>query len=220
MKIPSMKKTYAGRTVLALPEFEIPDGSVVAVIGANGSGKSTFAKLLSGQLKSDSGLISGDFGQVGFLPQKSIAFRMTLKKNILLNGKDEEKAEKLMAELNLLALADSRAQKLSGGETAKMALARILMRHYDLLILDEPSASMDMKSTLISEQLIKNYCTEENSTVVLITHSIQQARRIADHVLFLMEGSIIETGAASQVLYSPERKETVDFLNFYGAGPL
>ena len=212
-----MIKSYDGKTVLNLLEFEIPDQSVIAVIGANGSGKSTFARLLSGLQKSDRGPVSACSGAVGYMPQKSFAFRMSLKKNILVNGSDKEKAESLMKALNLQARAKKRAQKLSGGETAKMALARTLMRRYDLLILDEPCASMDMESTLAAEKLIKKYCAEENSTVIVITHSIQQARRVADYVLFLDEGQLSEAGPADKVLFTPEKEKTREFLRFYGA---
>lgn len=213
MKIPPLSKQYEGKTVLDIPEIELPEGRITAVIGANGSGKTTFARILSGLEKSDT-----RFSRIpssGIMLQKSYAFRMTTQKNILLNGSDPKKADALMGSLGLTSLASSRAQKLSGGETAKMSLARTLIRHYDLLILDEPTASMDMESTLIAEQLIKKYCTEEPSTVVLITHSIQQARRIADHILFFSHGRLVESGPAEKVLYAPTEEETRTFLKFY-----
>ena len=213
MRIPPLSKQYEGKTVLDLPEIDLPDGKITAVIGANGSGKTTFARILSGLEKSDT-----RFSRVpssGIMLQKSYAFRMSTEKNILLNGTDPKKAAELMNALGLTQLASARAQKLSGGETARMALARTLIRHYDLLILDEPTASMDMESTLISEELIKKYCVEEPSTVILITHSIQQAKRIADHILFLSHGRLTEAGPVEKVLTSPEEEETKAFLKFY-----
>lgn len=216
MKIPALKKTFQNRTVLDLPSFEIEEGKVTAVIGSNGSGKSTLAKLLAGIEKADARIQLPKEISAGYMPQKSIAFRMSLEKNILLNGKEQEKAARLMETLGLTDIAKSRARRLSGGETAKMSLARLLMKKYDLLILDEPTASMDMESTLAAEKLITE-CADAGSAVLLITHSIQQAKRIADNVIFLSQGEIVESGAAHKVLSSPGNEETKAFLNFYGA---
>ena len=104
----------------------------------------------------------------------------------------------------------------SGGETARMALCRILMKRYELLILDEPTAAMDMESTLAAEGLIRRYCTETGCGVLLITHSISQARRIADRVIVLHQGRLIEQGESVQVLSKPKQEKTKSFLEFYG----
>ena len=144
MKIASFSKTYEGRTVLDFPGMELQPGKIYAVIGANGSGKSTFAKILAGVLKSDR---KGNFlnaTTVGYMPQKNYAFRMSTKSNILLNGKDEARANALMDAIGLRELENKRADRLSGGETARMALVRLMMKRYDVVLLDEPTAAMDM----------------------------------------------------------------------------
>ena len=97
MKIASFTKTYDGRTVLDFPGAELQPGKIYAVIGANGSGKSTFAKILAGILPPDKKTTRTDGGTLGYMPQKNYAFRMTTKKNILLNGADEARANQLMA---------------------------------------------------------------------------------------------------------------------------
>ena len=150
MKIHAFSKTYEGRTVLDFPGIELEPGTICAVIGANGSGKSTFTKILS------------------------------------------------------------------GGETARMALVRLMMRSYDLVILDEPTAAMDMETTLLSEKLIAAYVRETGCALILVTHSLQQARRIADEVWYFHKGALLETGTKEQVLDTPERAETKQFLEFYG----
>ena len=216
MKIHAFSKTYEGRTVLDFPGIELAPGKICAVIGANGSGKSTFAKILSGVLKPDRRGPLSDAKSVGFMPQKNYAFRMSLKSNLLLNGSDEARAEKLMEALRLSPLARKRADKLSGGETARMALVRLMMRAYDLVILDEPTAAMDMETTLLSEKLIAAYVRETGCALILVTHSLQQARRIADEVWYFHKGSLLEAGAKEQVLDTPERAETKQFLEFYG----
>ena len=217
MRTTAFTKTYGKRVVLSLPELELEAGKIAAVIGPNGSGKSTFAKILAGIERADDKkpVVSGV--SVGYLAQKSFPFRMSTEKNILLNGNDPARARSLMETMGIGALAGQSAKKLAGGETARMALCRILMRRYDLLILDEPTAAMDMESTLAAERLIRETCGEQSCALVLITHSVSQARRVADRVLVLHRGALIESGDCARVLREPQQEQTKRFLEFYGA---
>ena len=217
MIISAFSKTYGERTVLSLPDIEIQNGSVCAVIGANGSGKSTLARILSRNERADGNTLPFEHIEVGYMPQKSFAFRMSVRKNLLLNGSDEKRAEALMESMGISPLADKKAHRLSGGETARMALCRLLMRKYELLILDEPTAAMDMESTALSERLIEDYRRETGCTVILITHSLQQAKRMADEVIFLDKGRLGEKGEAKNLLTAPETDALKKFLDFYGA---
>ncbi len=216
MKIFAFSKTYDGRTVLDFPGMELQPGKIFAVIGANGSGKSTFAKILAGVLKADQKGRLLDTASTGYMPQKNYAFRMSTYRNILLNGKEYKLANKLMEDLQLSHLAEKRADRLSGGETARMALARLMMKRYDMVLLDEPTAAMDMESTLLSEKLITEYVRNTHCALILVTHSLQQARRIADEVWYFHRGKLLEAGAKEQVLNTPEKAETKQFLEFYG----
>ena len=216
MKISAFSKTYDGTKVLDFPGMELQPGKIYAVIGANGSGKSTFAKILAGVLKPDRKGKLLDSDCVGYMPQKNYAFRMTVKANILLNGKAEAKANELMDALQLRHLENKRADRLSGGETARMALARLMMKRYDVAILDEPTAAMDMETTSLSENLIQRYVRETGCTLILVTHSLQQARRITDEVLYFHKGKLLESGPKETVLYTPATAETQQFLEFYG----
>ena len=216
MKISAFSKTYEGRTVLDFPGLELEPGKIYAVIGANGSGKSTFAKILAGVLPADRRGKWLDGGSVGYMPQKNYAFRMSTKANILLNGSDEQRADKLMKAIQIHHLASKRADRLSGGETARMALVRLMMKSYDLVILDEPTAAMDMETTILSENLIADYVRETGCAMILVTHSLQQARRIAHQVLYFHKGRLLEYGPKEQVLYEPQMAETKGFLEFYG----
>ena len=209
-------KSYDHRTVLNMPSVELEDGKITAVIGANGSGKSTLARVLAGIEQADGEKTARVCPSVGYMPQKSYAFRMSTEKNILLNGQDRQRAAALMDALHIKELGKQRAKKLSGGETAKMALARLLMRPYSLVILDEATAAMDMESTLAAEALLRQYCRETGCALLLITHSISQARRIADNILFLHQGELVEQGAADKLLSSPADPRTRRFLDFYG----
>lgn len=214
MKLQAFSKTYDGTTVLSFPGMELEKGKIYAVIGANGSGKSTFAKIIAGVLPADRKFFLEE--SVGYLPQKPYAFRMSVKKNILLTGDDEESANNLMEALGLRHLEKKRADRLSGGETARMAMARLMMSAYQIVILDEPTAAMDMETTAAAERLIQEYTQRTGCAMILVTHSLQQARRIADEVLFFHKGTLKEAGPKEQVLLTPRQPETRQFLDFYG----
>lgn len=216
MKPAAFRKSFDGKTVLDCPALELAEGRITAVIGANGSGKSTLARVLAGIEPPDGGGSPLPGCRAGYLPQSCYAFRMGTLQNILLNGGDASRAHSLMNALHLDALAGQPARALSGGERAKMALARLLMAKYALLLLDEPCAAMDMESTLAAEQLISDYRRETGCAVLLITHSISQAERIADDLMFLNDGRVAETGNAQRVLMAPGTEELRRFLAFFG----
>ena len=216
MKILSFSKTYEDRQVLDFPGMEVASGKIYAIIGANGSGKSTFAKVLAGILTADKTGRNLEGGTFGYMAQKTYAFRMSTKANILLNGKEDKRAEALMDAIQIRHLENKRADRLSGGETARMALVRLMMKSYDLVALDEPTAAMDMETTLLSEKLIMDYVKETGCALILVTHSLQQARRIADEVWYFHKGRLLEAGPKEQVLYTPQQAETKQFLEFYG----
>ena len=186
MRINACTKTYGGRTVLRFPGLSLEPGSICAVVGANGSGKSTLARLVSGAVRPDGNVqVLESPVRVGYMPQKSFAFRLTVRRNIRLSGPKPERAEALMEACGLL-------------------------------ILDEPTASMDMEAAILAERLVAAYREETGCAVLLITHDLQQARRMADEALFFCGGQLWESGPAERVLFAPERPETGKFLEFYG----
>ena len=216
MRVKEFTKTYEGRKVLDFPGMELEPGKIYAVIGANGSGKSTFAKCLAGIINADKkNLLIGKEYAAGYMPQKSYAFAMSVEKNIALGGTDIARRNHLMEKLQMTHLAKKKANRLSGGETARMALARVLMKSFDVLILDEPTAAMDVELSSISEDLMREYCRETGCALVVITHSLQQAKRVADEVLFFYKGELKEAGTKEQVLYAPKQAETKRFLEYY-----
>ena len=216
MKSQLFTKSYNAQFALTIPELEWSPGLIHAVIGANGSGKSTLAKVLSSAEPADDHRKPFNNVRIGYLPQKPYAFRMRLEQNLFLNGSDRERAEHLMRALGLYSLRRKQAHRLSGGETAKLALARLMMNDYQLLILDEPTAAMDMESTLAAEKLIQAYRDKTGCAVILITHSLRQAQRIADRIIYLEQGKLIESGNARSLLQSPKEPETKRFLQFFG----
>lgn len=216
MNISAFSKTYDGTTVLDFPGLELNQGKIYGVIGANGSGKSTFAKILAGVLNADQKHRCTEVSSIGYMPQKNYAFRMSTRANILLGNRDHRRAGELMDALQLRHLEARRADKLSGGEAARMALARLMMKQFELLILDEPTAAMDLETTLLAEKLILQYVQKTGCTLILITHNLQQARRVADEAIFFYQGRLLEHGPQDRVLYHPAEDETKQFLEFYG----
>ena len=214
MKFPSITKTYGSRRVLDIPALELEEGVIHAVIGSNGSGKSTLARILAGVLKPDGGGVPWA-GRVGYMPQRSYSFRMSVVRNLQLTGAGRGRAMAQLEAFGLAGLARQNAKGLSGGETARLALARVLMVDHPLLILDEPTAAMDVAAALRSEEILLGYQARTGCTVVLVTHSMTQARRMAGQVLFLKEGRLVEQGETGQVLSHPLCAETQAFLDFY-----
>lgn len=215
MILQNLRKSYDGRIVLDVSSLELENGKIYAVIGANGSGKSTMAKIAAGIIAPDGAKPEKKKLQTGYMPQKSFAFRMSLRKNMRINGGDGEREEALLKALKIEHLADAGAKRLSGGETARMALARLLMRDYELIVLDEPCSAMDIESTLLAEKLIRDYRDRIGCAVLIVTHSISQAERIADEVLFLSDGKLIERGSPEKLIEHPDNEITQRFIEFY-----
>ena len=217
MILKPFSKTYDGISVLDFPGLELQPGRIYSVIGSNGSGKSTFAKILSGVMSADAKEKALENGvSVGYMPQKNYAFRMTVRSNVLLGGRDQQRAKDLMAALQLSHLSGKRADRLSGGEMARMALARLMMKEFDLVILDEPTAAMDMETTLLAEKLIRSYVDRTECALILVTHSLQQARRISDETIFFRKGTLVEHGESERILSAPKTAELKQFIEFYG----
>lgn len=217
MEIRHLSKTYGGKRVLDIPGFSFQPNTRYAVIGANGSGKSTLARLLAGVIPADPGASISGGGSVGYMPQKSLGFRLSVRRNLRLGARDAqavERCERLAAELGLDALAKRDGGSLSGGETAKLALARVLAGRWDVLILDEPTAAMDVPAALRAEECILRCQRETGCTLILVTHAFGQAERIGQQALFLHEGQLWEHGPAEQLLRHPLRPETRQFLRF------
>lgn len=226
IKFSNLKKAYDGKTVLDIEQGMIKKGSRTAIIGPNGAGKSTFVKILAGIEKDDGGeIMYGDnsgFPQedVTLVFQKPYLISTTVEKNIAypmkLRGYDEETIEKrvteLCEELNLTQFRKTKAWKLSGGETQKVTLARALAFKPKLLLLDEPTANIDPVTTAEIEQMLKRIGGKQETTIVLITHNLAQAKRTCDEVMMFHGGKLIESGACEDILTKPQHEETDKFI--------
>ncbi|HOO24997.1 MAG TPA: ABC transporter ATP-binding protein [Clostridiales bacterium] len=209
----SVKKFAGERTILDIDRLEIEKGERIALLGANGSGKSTLLKIISSVIQPDEGYVKIEDmeGPIFYMPQQSYGFSFSVYKNILLaldsNYKKEEKSRlalEAMEEFGLGALKDKRADRLSGGETQRMALARLMVCPRKVLLLDEPTSAMDIEGEKSVEKIIFDYCEKNKTTLVMATHSPRQALYLADRLLLMHEGRIVEDTSPKELVDSPK----------------
>ena len=223
MRIGELRKSYQSRLVLDMCPIELGEGKIYAVVGANGSGKSTLLRLIAGTAVPDEGCPAPDTGdiRVGYMPQNSYPFKMSLYKNLLVgldpSAENAAKARGLIDAFGMGELSGTRADRLSGGERQKMALMRLLMRQYGLLLLDEPTSAMDPQGALKAEELIEGYRRDTGCTVMMVTHSMKQAERIADMVIFLSGGRTSGPADTAAFLAGEAGEASREFLEFWGA---
>ena len=206
------KKLYGEKLALDL-ECSFEEGKIYAIIGSNGSGKSTLLNVLAKQVRFEGSVRAPK--NIVYMTQSAYNFDFTVRRNVLLfvSSKDTQKvaeAERMIKEIGLDVLAKKNANRLSGGEGQKTALLRTLMQDCDVLLLDEPTSSMDTSSAKIAEDLVKQYHERTGCTVFIVTHSVAQAESIADEILFLSEGKLLERG--KDIIKFPATSELQLFL--------
>jgi ABC-type nitrate/sulfonate/bicarbonate transport system ATPase subunit len=192
---------------LEVDELELGTDSVTAIVGPNGGGKSTLLHALSGLdqrmipcLQFDGSPWGVDTRKyVTLMFQRPRLFHLTVMENTLLplhfrgipRSEAREMAIGTLTSLGIAHLADRRADRLSGGETQKAALARALVFNPRVLLLDEPTASMDNRSTELAERAVLEYAARTGANVVWVTHDGLQASRVANRTLRIEEGKVL-----------------------------
>lgn len=226
LRFENLKRAYEGHTVLNLKHGNIQSGTRTGIIGPNGAGKSTLVNLIAGLDQATDGKIYYNDKtqipkqQITLVFQKPYLITTTVEKNIAyplkLRGWEaaeiETRVKELIKELNLTELAKKKSWKLSGGETQKVALARALSFHPDLLILDEPTANIDPATSGEIEKMLIKINEEDGTTIVLITHNLAQAKRVCNRCMFLKGGELVEEGDASELLSAPKKDATKRFI--------
>ena len=218
IKLHNIKKTYGERTVLDVESITFNKGETVAIVGPNGSGKSTLLKIIADTIKADAGEIKID-GKLLYLPQQSIPFRKSVRKNILYSmvcsDNKDIRCDEVLSKLGLSHLADKNAKGLSGGEAQRLALGRILVNDCDFLLLDEPSSSADIEGTEIIEKAITDYKNKTGCGVIMTTHSPVQALKLAERVIMLCDGKIVEDGRPEELLVNPKTQWGKKFISMW-----
>ncbi len=209
--------------ILADVDLALKDGGPTMLMGPNGSGKTTLLKLANGLLMPTAGQVTFDGtphappGSRAIVFQKPVMLRRTVAANIAFAlaaaGKPNSEAQvfRLLELAHIAPLADRPARRLSGGEQQRLALARALARSPQVLFLDEPTASLDPSSTKLVEEII-THVASSGVKIVMSTHDLGQARRLAREVVFLAKGRVIEHAAADRFFTEPATQEARRFL--------
>lgn len=190
----------------------------VVLIGPNGSGKSTLLRLAMGLVQPTHGQVTwggltAPGERLAIVFQRPVMLRRSARANIdyVLGASDQVSAADLLQRVGLAHVANRPARRLSGGEQQRLALARALARNPEVLLLDEPSASLDPAATKAVEDILREVAAS-GVKIVMSTHDIGQARRVGGEVVFLVGGRAIEHGPAAQFFSSPASREATAFL--------
>jgi len=207
VKIISLKKYYGEKKVLDIDSLEIEEGKITGLIGPNGSGKTTLLKIISGLDLDFTGTIRYDgnsldetiYKEMTLVTQKPYLFRRKVFENIEFPLKvrkvdkkiRKSKVEEIMERFQIEDLKDKKGHLLSGGESQKVSLARALVFEPKLLLLDEPTSNIDSESISIMEREILRYNRERKGTVIIVTHNMEQAKRLCHKIINLEWGKVV-----------------------------
>jgi tungstate transport system ATP-binding protein len=221
---------YGSRRVLDFERLDVRRGETLAIIGPSGSGKSTLLRLLqfierpvAGRIVFDGRVVDGEpplalRRRVTTVFQRPLLLDRSVRDNVAyglrLRGRREGQtsAEHLIDRLGLTELARAPARALSGGEMQRVALARALACEPDVLLLDEPTANLDPYNVGLIEDIIGDQ-RQRGATIVLVTHHVFQARRLADRIGLLLSGRLVEVAPAPELLNAPRDARTRAFLS-------
>ncbi len=201
-------------------DFSLTKGEIVAIIGPSGSGKSSLLKCINGLVEKSSGevILNGTTGMV--FQHFNLFPHMTCLKNVMyapvkVKKMDEKEAEKdarrLLKMVGLLDKADEYPNNLSGGQKQRVAIARALAMHPDIMLFDEATSALDPEITGEVLEVMKNLA-KNKMTMVVVTHEMGFAREVADRVVFMDHGKIVEEGSPKEIFENPHSQRLKDFL--------
>ncbi|HSV54908.1 MAG TPA: amino acid ABC transporter ATP-binding protein [Burkholderiaceae bacterium] len=237
VEIKALRKSFGTNEVLKGIDLQVQSGEVIAIIGKSGSGKSTLLRCINGLETFQSGALTVDSKpllhnnhaamrelrqHVGMIFQSFNLFpHLTVGKNIMLaptlvKKKDSaaatEQARKLLARVGLAEKFDAYAEQLSGGQQQRVAIARALAMEPAVLLCDEITSALDPE--LVGEVLrVVESLAEEGMTLLMVTHEMNFARKVADRVIFMHQGRVHEMGTPAQLFGSPQTAELKQFLS-------
>lgn len=192
VRIDGLWKAYGAKTVLAGIDLEIRRGEFFALLGPSGTGKTTLLRILAGLELPDAGtVLAAPRRTTVYQEPRLIPARRVLANVILgLPAAAREAGRRALAEVGLDGYERAWPATLSGGEAQRVALARALVREPEVLLLDEPFAALDALTRLQMQELVAELCARHRPAVVLVTHDVDEAVRLADRVVVLREGAL------------------------------
>ena len=241
IRVTNLIKNANGTRILNGVSFEVQPQTVLGIIGASGSGKTTLLRCLNGLERIDGGAIEcADVRLESNLPKHEYARRvselrrkvgtvfqhlylfphMTVLGNIIEapthvqhvpRKRAEDEAYQLLDSVGLKEKARRYPERLSGGEQQRVAIARALAMHPELLMFDEPTSALDPKRSAGLRSLLRGF-VERGHTMVIVSHSIGFLEGLADNLLYMEQGEVVEQGAAERLLNSPQDPRTKDFV--------
>ncbi|GKU80617.1 amino acid ABC transporter ATP-binding protein [Niallia sp. NCCP-28] len=236
LKVTNLKKSYGDLEVLKSIDLQVKEGEVVCLIGPSGSGKSTLLRCLNmleevtggevivndvkltdkstniNKVRENIGMV---FQHFNLFPNLNILDNITLAPVELkkaTKAQAQETALKLLDRVGLKDKAKANPAKLSGGQKQRVAIARALAMNPDIMLFDEPTSALDPE--MVGEVLaVIKQLAQEGMTMVIVTHEMGFAKEVADRVIFMDNGYIVEQGNPQEIFGNPQNERTKDFLN-------
>ena len=226
LKVAGAVARRRGKTLIGPVDLELGGQGLCVVIGPNGSGKTSLLGLLHGTVRLAAGSMTWQVPiadarkEQAFVFQRPVMLRRSVLENLayplLVRGvprkQARDAAQEWAARIGLAAVTDRRATSLSGGEQQKLALARALITRPRVVFLDEPTASLDGRATREIEDLLRAQ-RAAGTRIIMATHDMGQARRLADEVIFLCDGRVVEFAPATNFFAAPATSQGRAFLN-------
>jgi tungstate transport system ATP-binding protein len=220
LKLDGVRYVAGNRQIIQGVSCEIGTGLRTIILGPNGAGKSVLMRLCHGLLRPTAGSVSWrGVGRQAMVFQRPVMLRRSAIANIIyglrltgISAKESElRAVDVLEAVGLLSLAYRPARVLSGGEQQRLALARAWALGPDVLFLDEPTANLDPNATREIEQVI-GAINASGTKIIMTTHSLGQARRLGDEILFLSEGRLAERASVEAFFRQPQSPEAASFI--------
>lgn len=216
--VAGLAKTYGNVQAVAGIDFTVPRGSVTALLGGNGAGKTTTIAMLLGLLKPSGGGITvlgtdmlrnrhAVLPRLNFSsPYVDLPHRLTVRQNLRVFAQlydvpdPKQRIAQLAQKLDFTTLLDRPAGALSAGQKTRVALAKALINSPDLLLLDEPTASLDPDTADWVRGLLEDYRAERGATIMLASHNMAEVERLCDQVLMMKQGRIVDRGTPAELI--------------------
>ncbi len=228
--VSDLRRDYVGRTVLSLPSLTVREGERLALVGPSGAGKSTLLRLLNfleppttGTIRFCGRDVPGGAVPIELRRQVTTVFQRPVlldadvttnaRYGLQLRGLRRDAAVRALLErVGLGPLIHAPARKLSAGEMQRVALARALLIEPRVLLLDEPTANLDPYNIGLIEEIVGEHCRLHGTTVILVTHNIFQAKRMAERTGLMLAGHLIELQSTQAFFEHPRDPRTAAFL--------
>lgn len=242
IQIDNLRVSFGKREILSNINLHFSRQKLHAIIGPSGCGKTTFLKCLNRTLELEKDFkvegrvqLNGENiydhkdpnsirQRIGLVFQTPVALPLTIKENVIFGvrylgernkNKLSEITEQCLRQAGLWEEVKDKlqcpAQELSGGQIQRLSIARVLAVSPEVLLLDEPCSNLDPSATLIIEQLLKGLA--KKLTVILVTHNLFQAKRVADETIFMMNGEAVEVEETQTLFSHPQNQVTKDFIS-------